>query len=59
MLYVFCSAIGFAPLAGWIDKEHYGDANSWMLLDVGISHTDPRAAAVMIGEHVMLNQADL
>ena len=41
------------PIASWLVKEHYGDANSWMNLDVGMSYTDPRAAAISAGDWLL------
>lgn len=44
-----CRALGVVPIAAWLVKEHYGDANSWQNLDVGLSFSDPAASSVLIG----------
>jgi hypothetical protein len=42
-------ALGVVPIAAWLVKEHYGDANSWQNLDVDVSFADPAASNVLIG----------
>lgn len=40
-------ALALAPLAGWLSKEQYGDANALLRMDVAVSQIDPGMASVL------------
>jgi hypothetical protein len=48
------TALCVAPAAGWLSKEHYGDANAFFDVDAGLPWTDARLRGVLgaaMGEH--------